>query len=185
MHHLPPADEDKHVYMVVYDLPATTTHLDQGSTLGSWGVNTVNRTPAYTPPCSKGPGVKEYILTVYALSAPPDFSKLSVSVRMDDLLSAVQKHHPGESEPDAGVQQTVMKRRRGSASRISGKPRPTRELFMKARIISPHRRTLAGTDHNRLLGSQHGGAGQHKRDRLHQGRGLGRQLVCHLQRRPP
>ena len=90
MHHLPPADEDKHVYMVVYDLPAATTHLDQGSTLGSWGVNTVNRTPAYTPPCSQGPGAKEYILTVYALSAPPDFSKLSASVSMDDLLGAVQ-----------------------------------------------------------------------------------------------
>ena len=84
------AAPDKHVYMVIYNLPAGTTGLEAGSILGSWGVNTVNQNMSYTPPCSQGPGRKDYILTVYALSAPPDFSKLSGSVRMDDLLSAVQ-----------------------------------------------------------------------------------------------
>lgn len=90
MHHFPPAGEDKHVYMVVYDLPATTLQLGEGSTLGNWGVNTVNGKPSYTPPCSKGPGRKEYILTVYALSASPDFPTLTTGIRMDDLLSAIQ-----------------------------------------------------------------------------------------------
>ena len=84
MHHFPPANESKHVYMVVYNLPASSDHLEQGSTLGTWGVNTVNRQTAYTPPCSKGPGRKDYILTVYALSTA---AVSSGSATMDDLLS--------------------------------------------------------------------------------------------------
>ena len=90
MHHFPPAGEEKHVYIVVYDLPAATLQLGEGSTLGSWGLNTVNGKPAYTPPCSKGPGRKDYILTVYALSASPDFPELTAGIRMDDLLSKIQ-----------------------------------------------------------------------------------------------
>ncbi len=88
MHHFPPNNEAKHVYMVVYDLSASTDHLEQGGTLGSWGINTVNHNTAYTPPCSKGPGRKEYILTVYALSAAPVFSKPKSEITMDDLLTA-------------------------------------------------------------------------------------------------
>jgi phosphatidylethanolamine-binding protein (PEBP) family uncharacterized protein len=90
MHHVSPAGQEKHVYMVVYGLPAATLQLGEGSTLGSWGLNTVNGKTAYTPPCSKGPGRKDYILTVYALSASPDFSKLTAGIRMDDLLSAIK-----------------------------------------------------------------------------------------------
>ena len=87
MHHFPPANESKHVYMVVYNLPASTDHLEQGNTLGTWGVNTVNRQTAYTPPCSKGPGRKDYILTVYALSTA---AVSSSPATMDDLLSATK-----------------------------------------------------------------------------------------------
>ncbi len=90
MHHFPPANEAKHVYMVVFDLPSSVNQLEQGSRLGSWGINTVNRTAAYTPPCSKGPGRKDYILTVYALSAAPVFSSGSSAVAMDDLLTAIK-----------------------------------------------------------------------------------------------
>jgi len=91
MHHFPPANEAKHVYMVVFDLPSSLNHLERGSTtLGSWGINTVNRKTAYTPPCSKGPGRKDYILTVYALSAARVFSSGSSAVAMDDLLTAIK-----------------------------------------------------------------------------------------------
>jgi phosphatidylethanolamine-binding protein (PEBP) family uncharacterized protein len=90
MHHFPPNNEAKHVYMVVYDLPLITNHLERGSTLGSWGINTVNRKTAYTPPCSQGPGRKEYILTVYALSAIPIFTKPKTEITMDDLLAATK-----------------------------------------------------------------------------------------------
>ena len=91
MHHYPPAGEDKHVYLVVYDLPATLDHLEAGTTLGHWGSNTVNRKAAYAPPCSQGPGRKEYILTVYALSQAPVFAGASGAVTMDALLEAVQE----------------------------------------------------------------------------------------------
>jgi phosphatidylethanolamine-binding protein (PEBP) family uncharacterized protein len=91
MHHFPPNNEAKHVYMVVYDLPLITNHLERGSTLGSWGINTVNRKTAYTPPCSKGPGRKDYILTVYALSQAPAFSSTKTEITMDDFLLAATK----------------------------------------------------------------------------------------------
>jgi phosphatidylethanolamine-binding protein (PEBP) family uncharacterized protein len=90
MHHLPPAGEAKHVYMLIYDLPANSDHLEQASTLGNWGMNTVNGKLAYTPPCSKGPGRKEYILSVYALSAAPVFSKAKSEIGINDLLTAIQ-----------------------------------------------------------------------------------------------
>jgi phosphatidylethanolamine-binding protein (PEBP) family uncharacterized protein len=90
MHHLPPANEAKHVYMLIYDLSASTDHLEQASTIGSWGKNTVNGKLAYTPPCSKGPGRKDYILSVYALSAKPVFSKAKSEIEMDDLLTAIK-----------------------------------------------------------------------------------------------
>jgi phosphatidylethanolamine-binding protein (PEBP) family uncharacterized protein len=90
MHHLPPANEAKHVYMLIYDLPASTDHLEQASTIGSWGKNTVNGKLEYTPPCSKGPGRKDYVLSVYALSATPAFSKSKSEITMDDLLTAIK-----------------------------------------------------------------------------------------------
>ncbi len=79
MHHIPgpprPGDrpgEDKHVYLVVYNLPASAHAVDKGdSKSGTRGVNTVNRRAEYAPPCSKGPGLKTYTLTVYALSCEP------------------------------------------------------------------------------------------------------------------
>jgi phosphatidylethanolamine-binding protein (PEBP) family uncharacterized protein len=87
MHHLPPANEAKHVYMLIYDLPAGSDHLEQASTIGSWGKNTVNGKLEYTPPCSTGPGRKDYIFGVYALSAALAFSKSKSEITMDDLLN--------------------------------------------------------------------------------------------------
>lgn len=90
MHHLPPANEAKHVYMLIYDLPSSSDHLEQASTIGSWGKNTVNGKLEYTPPCSKGPGRKDYIFSVYALSAAPVFSKSKSEIGMDDLLTTIK-----------------------------------------------------------------------------------------------
>src|SRR6476619_5008821 len=54
MHHIA-RDRDKHVYMVLYDLPASATAIpDAVSNMGKWGINTVNRQNNYAPPCSKG-----------------------------------------------------------------------------------------------------------------------------------
>lgn len=87
MHHIPgPGDE--HVYMVVYNIPSGTTSLASGETsVGTWGINTVNDQASYTPPCSQGTGTKEYILTVYALSQCPTISSSAVS--KSDLETAI------------------------------------------------------------------------------------------------
>jgi hypothetical protein len=115
MHHIPGPTrdgvhaEDKHVYLVLYNIPATATSLDKAlkkasggaeSTWG-WGVNTVNRRAEYAPPCSKGPGDKRYTLTVYALSkelaiTPADRN----GATMDELLTAMKDSTLGTATLD-------------------------------------------------------------------------------------
>ena len=93
MHHFPPSypTEDKHVYIVLYNIPNTVTTLsDNSKSIGSFGINTVDRKNTYTPPCSQGPGAKVYILTLYALSAAPTISVSSSQVTMDILLAGIR-----------------------------------------------------------------------------------------------
>lgn len=93
MHHFPPSypTEDKHVYLVLYNIPNTITSLsDNSKSIGSFGINTVDRKNTYTPPCSQGPGAKVYILTLYALSAAPTISVSSSQVTMDILLAGIR-----------------------------------------------------------------------------------------------
>ena len=93
MHHFPPSypTEDKHVYFVLYNIPSSVTSLsDNSKSIGSFGINTVDRKNTYTPPCSQGPGAKVYILTLYALSAAPTISVGSSQVTMDVLLAGIR-----------------------------------------------------------------------------------------------
>jgi len=93
MHHFPPTypTEDKHVYIVLYNIPSTVTSLpDNSKSIGSFGINTVDKKNTYTPPCSQGPGAKVYILTLYALSAAPTVSVSSSQVTMDVLLAGIR-----------------------------------------------------------------------------------------------
>lgn len=91
IHHFP-KDGDKHVYMVLYNLPKSINKIEAGEKkIGEWGANTQNRSLSYSPPCSKGPGPKSYIITVYALSENLSFNNRSnAGVTMDELLSAIQ-----------------------------------------------------------------------------------------------
>ncbi|MCP4289807.1 MAG: YbhB/YbcL family Raf kinase inhibitor-like protein, partial [Gammaproteobacteria bacterium] len=90
MHHTP-GSEDTHWYWILYDIPADVTGLSKNSTgVGTLGTNSVNGNTEYAPPCSKGPGEKEYIYTVYALSATPQFSVPASQVSRDVLLAAIQ-----------------------------------------------------------------------------------------------
>ena len=58
-------------YWVVHGIPASATSLPKGSrSVGTTGLNDKGRTE-YDPMCSKGPGMKKYHVTVYALSAEP------------------------------------------------------------------------------------------------------------------
>lgn len=88
MHHVAGAG-DVHWYWIVYNIPPTTTSIaanDQN--FGTFGNNSVNPLRAYAPPCSKGPGRKEYTISLYALSAAPQLDANS-SVNRDVLLAAI------------------------------------------------------------------------------------------------
>lgn len=90
MHHFA-KDGEKHVYMLVYDIPNNIHQIpDALSGIGQWGVNTVNRQNSYTPPCSKGPGPKTYLITVYALSSKPNITVSKDRITMDYLLDAIK-----------------------------------------------------------------------------------------------
>ena len=89
MHHVPPTPPN-HVYMILYNIPATVTNIpDAVSGIGLFGINSVNGGQSYTPPCSQGPGAKLYIITVYALSSAPVFTVPHSQVTRDILLAAI------------------------------------------------------------------------------------------------
>ncbi len=89
MHHVA-GPMDVHWYWVLYNIPASVTSLAKNSTgVGTLGINSVNHQTAYTPPCSKGPGLKTYTYTVYALSAQPQLAVPTNKVDRDTLLAAI------------------------------------------------------------------------------------------------
>lgn len=68
IHHVPPDGGEK-VYYVVEGIPADATGLAEGTPgVGRLGRNSLNDRAEYAPPCSKGPGEKRYVATLYALS---------------------------------------------------------------------------------------------------------------------
>ena len=63
------APDQEKSYWVLYNIPATTTQIDKNAKgTGTVGSNDKRRTE-YDPMCSKGPGVKKYHITIYALSS--------------------------------------------------------------------------------------------------------------------
>ena len=89
MHHVA-SPTDVHWYLVLWNLPPTVTSLGKNDTAGgTLGTNSVNQHTAYTPPCSKGPGLKSYTYTVYALSAYPTLSVPATQVNRQVLLDAI------------------------------------------------------------------------------------------------
>lgn len=90
MDHVPP-EGGHHWYWVEWGIPASTHSVTAGETdNGVFGGNSVNPNVGYAPPCSKGPGLKTYTITVYALSQTPDLPTASTaSVNRDTLLSAI------------------------------------------------------------------------------------------------
>jgi len=90
MHHVA-APDDIHWYWVLYDIPAEVTRLQKNvSGVGTLGNNINNGLAEYSPPCSQGPGDKEYIYTVYALSAVPQISLPAEQVTRDVALAAIE-----------------------------------------------------------------------------------------------
>lgn len=105
MHHVP-GDGITHWYWVLYDMASTVDHLAADATpLASIGTNSVNRDLAYAPPCSKGPGPKSYIFTVYALGAQPVIAA-GTAVSRDVLLAAIAGHVLAEKSLTATYDRT-------------------------------------------------------------------------------
>ena len=87
--HSIPVTGDKHVYMVICKIPSTIMSLPQASTsIGVFGINSLNSQRNYSPPCSQGPGFKAYIITVYALSKDP--VPPVTNYTMDQLLESMK-----------------------------------------------------------------------------------------------
>ncbi|MEY3990959.1 MAG: hypothetical protein RI985_2040 [Chloroflexota bacterium] len=88
MHHVARGD-DIHWYWLVYNIPPTITAIAANDqTIGTYGSNSVNQYLAYAPPCSKGPGRKEYIISLYALRTAPQLNT-NAPVDRDTLLAAI------------------------------------------------------------------------------------------------
>jgi len=92
MHHIDPQGITKW-YWTLYNIPANVTSLSKNvQDIGTLGNNSVNGRVGYAPPHSKGPGLKTYILTVYALSAPVQISAPLADVNREVLLAAMKNH---------------------------------------------------------------------------------------------
>ncbi len=90
MHHVASPTEI-HWYWVLYNLPPDISALERNATgLGTLGNNSVDHRQAYAPPCSKGPGDKVYLYTVYALSAYPQLTVSDDQVTRQVLLDALE-----------------------------------------------------------------------------------------------
>ena len=81
------APDQEKSYWVVYNIPASTTSLAQKSQGGTLGLNDRRRNE-YDPMCSKGPGIKTYHITVYALSSRLELAQDKAS--RAELLSAIK-----------------------------------------------------------------------------------------------
>lgn len=90
MHHLDPEGKTK-IYWLMTDIDPKTTAVAKNATdFGKMGLSTVHNRVEYAPPHSKGPGLKKYVLTLFALSAKPNFADATGPVTMETLLPAIK-----------------------------------------------------------------------------------------------
>jgi hypothetical protein len=94
--HKPNANaEEVKSYWVISNIPANIKSLEKNSSkVGLMGLNDKKRA-AYDPMNSKGPGVKEYHITLYALSAEPSLA--AGKFNRADLLKVIQELTIAES----------------------------------------------------------------------------------------
>lgn len=82
------APDQEKSYWLVYNIPGNVSQLAKNARdIGKMGLNDKRRSE-YDPMCSKGPGVKKYHITVYALSAELDLTPDKAT--RANLLSAIK-----------------------------------------------------------------------------------------------
>jgi phosphatidylethanolamine-binding protein (PEBP) family uncharacterized protein len=90
MHH-ETSPNDIHCYWIMYDIPESVDSLPINvSGIGILGINSLNDMNSYSPPCSQGPGMKDYTFTVYALSQKPVISVSPGKVDRATMLNAIK-----------------------------------------------------------------------------------------------
>jgi len=125
MHHIPGPDEGAHWYWVLYNLPADVTSLSKNvSGVGTLGNNINNGLAEYSPPCSQGPGDKEYIYTVYALSTMPQISLPAEQVTRDVMLAAIENITLASEELHVVYARQGMDDLQSQSSKPSGATQP-------------------------------------------------------------
>jgi Raf kinase inhibitor-like YbhB/YbcL family protein len=83
------APDQEKSYWLLYNIPASATGLPQNAKgIGTAGLND-RRERGFDPMCSRGPGVKTYHLTVYALSAELQLNPANTDRAA--IVSAVKK----------------------------------------------------------------------------------------------
>jgi Raf kinase inhibitor-like YbhB/YbcL family protein len=85
------SETDIHWYWIVYNIPASVNSIPENNmSIGIHGTNSVNSFLGYAPPCSQGPGRKNYTITLFALSEfIPDDIQAS-SVNRERILEAIE-----------------------------------------------------------------------------------------------
>jgi len=129
--HIPHANDPSEVksYWLVYNIPSNILSLPKNAKgIGIVGYNDKNQA-GYDPMKSKGPGVKEYNLTIYALSEKLVFK--SNKVYRADLLKAIEDKLLGESTLtytyETGRTETATQHLRGSEERREERIEPLTE----------------------------------------------------------
>lgn len=99
MHHIPGPGGPPKWYWTIWNIPATATALPRNSkAIGNLGNNSIGRNLGYAPPHSKGPGLKLYTITLYALSDAPQISVQPSEVNREVLLAAIKDRILGTTE---------------------------------------------------------------------------------------
>lgn len=90
MHHLDPEGKTK-IYWLMTDIDPKTTSVAKNATdFGKMGLSTVRHRVEYAPPHSKGPGLKKYVLTLFALSTKLNLADAAQPVTIEALLPAMK-----------------------------------------------------------------------------------------------
>ncbi len=102
---IPTAGATKYSW-VLYGIPSTTTSISTGASVGTVGQADDGAGTNYAPPCSQGPGLKQYTVQVYALSAAGRVTGTPSQITGAALLDAIRSLTVATASMNVGVTRT-------------------------------------------------------------------------------